>query len=65
MLIVSPHIDTHGNKLADPISLPEQLIDMWIHIKDILKFRSITRSYQLVIIVADYTLGGDTKILRG
>jgi hypothetical protein len=31
-LIVPPHNDTHKNELADPLSLPEQLINMWIHV---------------------------------
>jgi hypothetical protein len=31
--IVPPHNDTHGDKLADPLSLSEQLIDIRIHIK--------------------------------
>jgi hypothetical protein len=31
--IVPPHNDTHGDKLADSLLLPEQLIDMWIHVK--------------------------------
>jgi hypothetical protein len=28
MPIISPHNDTHGDELADPILLPEQLIDI-------------------------------------
>jgi hypothetical protein len=33
MPIVHPHNDTHGDELADPFSLPKQLVGMWIHIK--------------------------------
>jgi hypothetical protein len=33
MLIIPLHNDTHNDKLANSLSLPEQLIDMWIHIK--------------------------------
>jgi hypothetical protein len=32
MLIVPPHNDTHGDELADSLSLSEQLISMWIHV---------------------------------
>jgi hypothetical protein len=48
MPIVPLHNDTHGDKLADPLLLPEQLIDIWIHVKRYLKFRSIARDYQLI-----------------
>jgi hypothetical protein len=33
MFIVPSYNDTHGDELAEPLSLPEQLIDIWIHIK--------------------------------
>jgi ABC-type amino acid transport system permease subunit len=33
ILIIPPHNDTYGNKVVDPLSLTEQLIDMWIHVK--------------------------------
>jgi hypothetical protein len=31
--IVSPHNDTQGDKVVDHLSLSEQLISMWIHVK--------------------------------
>jgi hypothetical protein len=47
--IVPPHNDTHIDKLADPLSLFEQLIGMWIHVNiryfEILQHRA---TYELV-----------------
>jgi hypothetical protein len=58
-LIVYPHNDTHGDELADSLLLPEQLIDMLIHIKNILKSRSIVWGYKLVnkMLPPDFDMG--------
>jgi hypothetical protein len=36
-LIVPPHNNTHSDELADHLSLPEQLINMWIHVNKYFK----------------------------
>jgi hypothetical protein len=48
MFIIPSHNDTYSDELADPLSLSEQLINMWIHVKNILKSHIITQAYQLV-----------------
>jgi hypothetical protein len=60
--IVTPHNDTHGDEIADPLSLSEQLIDMWIHVKNILKFHSIAQDYQLVLVTASAGFNLETLV---
>jgi hypothetical protein len=46
--IIPPHNDIHGDKLADPLSPPEQLFGMWIHV-NIRYFKILQHwDYQLV-----------------
>jgi hypothetical protein len=49
--IVPLHNDTYGGKLADPLFLPGQLIDMWIYVKNLeKKSQMFFWSYSIYII---------------
>jgi hypothetical protein len=63
-LIATLHNDIRNDELADPLSLPEQLIGMWIHVKRYFEIKGITRGYQLVYIKPVLAASSDGEPLK-
>jgi hypothetical protein len=55
--------DAHGDELADSFLLPEQFIDMLIHVKKYFECHNIAQGYKLVLYI-DISFHNTTKFFK-